>query len=141
MVRIPRCAYAMILQQSWHPPPTLPNPPSHHPDYKASDLGAKLAVGLEILYQESARRLARQQKQQSSMEAAPSTATTTTTPVAAEENQGTDADPGWVAYRDALKRLDYFRVRTLAPSRLLVAWSSLSGPWTHRSCGVRMTRE
>lgn len=132
MVRIPRCAYAMILQQSWHPPPTLPNPPSHHPDYKASDLGAKLAVGLEILYQESARRLARQQKQQSSTEAA--------TP-AAEENQGTDADPGWVAYRDALKRLDYFRVRTLAPSRLLVAWSSLSGPWTHRSCGVRMTRE
>eukprot|EP00743_Colponemidia_sp_Colp-15_P009607 GILK01010508.1.p1 GENE.GILK01010508.1~~GILK01010508.1.p1 ORF type:complete len:726 (-),score=156.19 GILK01010508.1:84-2261(-) len=51
MVRFNRCQYAQLLSQTYHPPKRFPPaPPSTHPDWKAVSLGAKLTVGMELLY-------------------------------------------------------------------------------------------
>ncbi|XP_053093702.1 protein ecdysoneless homolog isoform X2 [Pangasianodon hypophthalmus] len=86
LVTFTRCLYAQLQQQSFVPDRrsgfTLP-PPSH-PQYKAHELGMKLAHGFEILCSKSGR-----------------TATNSDAPV--------NANPLWRGFLDSLKRNDYFK--------------------------------
>ncbi|MCJ8736524.1 hypothetical protein PDJAM_G00013480 [Pangasius djambal] len=85
-VTFTRCLYAQLQQQSFVPDRrsgfTLP-PPSH-PQYRAHELGMKLAHGFEILCSKSGR-----------------SATNSEAPV--------NANPLWRGFLDSLKRNDYFK--------------------------------
>ncbi|XP_058254507.1 protein ecdysoneless homolog isoform X2 [Hemibagrus wyckioides] len=86
MVTFTRCLYAQLQQQAFVPDRrsgfTLP-PPSH-PQYKAHELGMKLAHGFEILCSKSGHS-------------------------APDSEAPVSADPLWRGFLDSLKRNDYFK--------------------------------
>ncbi|XP_017331237.1 protein ecdysoneless homolog [Ictalurus punctatus] len=86
LVTFTRCLYAQLQQQSFVPDRrsgfTLP-PPSH-PQYKAHELGMKLAHGFEILCSKSGR-------------------------TEADSEAPVTAHPLWRGFLDSLKKNDYFK--------------------------------
>ena len=96
MVRMTRCLYAQVSSQHWIPPraygvaATTPNTPLLVQKV-AFDLGAKIALGFEILYQQE---LDRRNKMAASQ---------------AISTHSFANDPAWKTYLDKLKSIGYFR--------------------------------
>ncbi|XP_053366586.1 protein ecdysoneless homolog [Clarias gariepinus] len=86
LVTFTRCLYAQLQQQSFIPDRRsgFNLPPPSHPQYKAHNLGMKLAHGFEILCSKSRR-----------------TETSSEAPV--------NAHPLWRGFLDSLNRKDYFK--------------------------------
>lgn len=86
MVTFTRCLYAQLQQQQFTPDRrsgfTLP--PRSHPQYKAHELGMKLAHGFEILCSKCR-------------------------PPSSEPGAPVSCNPQWKGFMDSLKRNDYFR--------------------------------
>ncbi|XP_047460024.1 protein ecdysoneless homolog [Mugil cephalus] len=86
LVTFTRCLYAQLQQQHFTPDRrsgfTLP--PRSHPQYKAHELGMKLAHGFEILCCKSR-------------------------PPSSESDAPVSCNPQWKGFIDSLKRNDYFR--------------------------------
>jgi len=87
MVTFSRCLYAQLSQQPFQPPKVFPKlPPRTSPDYRALSEGARLAIGFEMLYQQSKKCSKK-----------------------TVHEYNFDADPAWKRYLDSLKLVDYFR--------------------------------
>ncbi|KAJ3041051.1 hypothetical protein HDV00_009951 [Rhizophlyctis rosea] len=92
LVRMTRTLYAQLISQRFFAPKPFHMPPQSAPDFKAHDIGMKLACGFEMLYaNKHLRDLASQNRNRT------------------VESYTFEADPKWNAFLDRLKRLDYFR--------------------------------
>ncbi|KAJ3287042.1 hypothetical protein HK104_008781 [Borealophlyctis nickersoniae] len=91
-VRMTRTLYAQLVSQKFYAPSPFRMPPLSSPNYKAYDIGMKLACGFEMLYADRhLRNLASQHRHCSA------------------ETYQFDADPKWRAFQARLQKLGYFR--------------------------------
>eukprot|EP01113_Clastostelium_recurvatum_P046124 TRINITY_DN8038_c0_g1_i2.p2 TRINITY_DN8038_c0_g1~~TRINITY_DN8038_c0_g1_i2.p2 ORF type:complete len:707 (-),score=190.81 TRINITY_DN8038_c0_g1_i2:2177-4297(-) len=94
-VRFTRTLYAMLVQQQFHPPIGYPPLPSvGDPQYRAREIGTKLACAFEMLYARSPRK-----------DVSPG-------PVSQDADLSTHdwkGDDAWQAYRHRLVRMGFFR--------------------------------
>eukprot|EP00898_Chlorokybus_atmophyticus_P001396 jgi/Chlat1/2257/Chrsp17S02567 len=98
MVTLNRSQYAILSQQPFEAPKGFTMPPPSHPDFAATELGMKLAVGFEILYQRGSSAEA------DAVRLASPAGASSTSSTAVPKN-----DAAWERFLESLTEKGYFR--------------------------------
>ncbi|KAJ3054834.1 hypothetical protein HK097_000699 [Rhizophlyctis rosea] len=91
-VRMTRTLYAQLVNQKFFAPKPFHMPPQSSPEYRAYDVGMKLACGFEMLFANKYLRARASNSQNRTI-----------------ESYAFEADPKWNAFMDRLRKLDFFR--------------------------------